>query len=60
MQNSANENSQNAKKAGITYWEYMAKTYPGCVKKLAWGVVEKKSLNPNPRLLSQLRKGSAK
>ena len=38
MQNPANENSQAAKKAGLSYWEYMEKTYSGCVQKFVWGV----------------------
>lgn len=35
--NSANINSQAAKKAGLSYWEYMEKTYSGCVQKFVWG-----------------------
>lgn len=37
MNNSANENSKNAKKANLTYWEYMEKTYSGCVRHFVWG-----------------------
>lgn len=36
--NPANLNSQSAKQAGLSYWDYMAKTYPGCVKPFVWGV----------------------
>jgi len=38
MPNPANEASLNAKKAGLSYWEYMEKTFPGCVQKFVWGV----------------------
>lgn len=37
MPNPANEASQAAKKAGLSYWEYMEKTFPGCVQHFAWG-----------------------
>jgi len=35
--NPANIDSQAAKKAGLSYWEYMEKTYPGIVQKFVWG-----------------------
>lgn len=38
MNNSSNENSQKAKQAGLTYWEYMEKQNSGCVKRFVWGV----------------------
>ena len=38
MNNSANVNSQAAKKAGLTYWEYMEKKHPSIVQKFVWGV----------------------
>jgi len=36
--NPANIASQKAKKANLTYWEYMEKTYSGCVQHFVWGV----------------------
>lgn len=38
MPNPANEASLAAKKAGLSYWEYMEKTYSGCVQHFVWGV----------------------
>ena len=38
MQNPANKAKQNARIAGLTYWEYMEKTYFGCVQHFVWGV----------------------
>ena len=38
MQNPANKAKQNARIAGLTYWEYMEKKYSGCVQHFAWGV----------------------
>ena len=38
MPNPSNEFSLAAKKAGLSYWEYMEKTYPGCVLWFVWGV----------------------
>jgi hypothetical protein len=37
MPNPANEASQAAKEAGLSYWDYMEKTFPGCVQKFVWG-----------------------
>ena len=38
MPNPANEFSQAAKKAGLSYWEYMEKIHPSIVQKFVWGV----------------------
>ena len=38
MNNSANENSLAAEKAGLSYWEYMEKQNSGCVQHFVWGV----------------------
>ena len=38
MPNPANEASQSAKKAGLSYWDYMAKIHPSIVQKFVWGV----------------------
>jgi molybdenum-dependent DNA-binding transcriptional regulator ModE len=37
MPNPHNEISQAAKKAGLSYWDYVAKMFPGCVKEFVWG-----------------------
>lgn len=36
--NPANQISQAAKAEGLSYWSYMAKEFPGCVKTYVWGV----------------------
>ena len=38
MPNPANEISLAAKKAGLSYWEYMEKIHPSIVQKFVWGV----------------------
>ena len=38
MANPANEFSQAAKKAGLSYWEYMEKNHPQHVRNFVWGV----------------------
>ena len=36
--NPSNQISQSAKEAGLSYWEYIAKTQPHHVQKFVWGV----------------------
>ena len=70
MSNPANEFSQAAKKAGLSYWGYMAKKHPEHVRRFVWGVkrVTRKqrrendaeirsatSINPAIRLMGQTR-----
>jgi hypothetical protein len=37
MSNPHNQISQAAKKAGLSYWDYVAKKFPGTVKEFVWG-----------------------
>ena len=37
MPNPSNEFSLAAKKAGLSYWEYMEKIHPSIVQKFVWG-----------------------
>ena len=38
MPNPSNAISLAAKKAGLSYWEYMEKIHPSIVQKFVWGV----------------------
>ena len=38
MNNPANQASLAAKKALLSYWAYMEKTFTGCVQAFVWGV----------------------
>ena len=38
MNNLANAASQEAKKQGLAYWDYMEKKHPGCVQHFIWGI----------------------
>jgi hypothetical protein len=38
MLNPANEAKMHARIQDLFYWEYMEKTFPGCVQKFVWGV----------------------
>ncbi|MDP4158178.1 MAG: hypothetical protein Q8911_00235 [Bacillota bacterium] len=42
MNNPANEISLSAKKAGLSYWSYMAKKYPNRVQSYIWAPKAKK------------------
>ena len=61
MLNPANEFSQAAKKAGLSYWEYMAKMHPSIVQKFVWGVkkvTRKQAREENNEILSSMATSS--
>ena len=61
MPNPANEFSQAAKKAGLSYWEYMAKIHPSIVQKFVWGaksVTRKEQRETDDMLLSGMARSS--
>ena len=61
MPNPANEFSQAAKKAGLSYWEYMEKIHPSIVQKFVWGakkVTRKQERKENDELISAMATSS--
>ena len=61
MPNPSNQFSQAAKKSGLSYWDYMEKTFPGCVQKFVWGVkkeTRKQERKENNELISAMATSS--
>ena len=57
MPNPSNEFSLAAKKAGLSYWEYMEKIHPSIVQKFVWGVkklTRKQERKENNEILSSM------
>jgi hypothetical protein len=55
--NPANQISQAAKKAGLSYWNYMEKIQPSIVHKFVWGVkkeTRKQERKENDELISAM------
>ena len=61
MPNPANEISLAAKKAGLSYWDYMEKMHPSIVQKFVWGakkVTRKQEREENNKILSAMATSS--
>ena len=61
MLNPANGASLAAKKAGLSYWEYMEKIHPSIIQKFVWGVkkvTRKQEREENNEILSSMATSS--
>ena len=57
MLNPANQAKIQARKQGLSYWEYMAKIHPSIVQKFVWGVkkvTRKQEREENNEILSSM------